>query len=91
MKIKLDEQYVVDGNRYGIRLMKMTYDKKKGKDTPQNTFYFNSYGQAVAYYQKLMDRKKDITSLTELAQEVDNGYKKIETMVDNKLKEVGIE
>ena len=48
MKIKLDEQYVVDGNRYGIRLMKMTYDKKKGKDTPQNTFYFNTYGQAVA-------------------------------------------
>lgn len=90
MKIKLDEQYVVDGNRYGIRLMKMTYDKKKGKDTPQNTFYFNTYGQAVTYYQKLMDRKKDITSLTELAQEVDKGYKKIETMVDNKLKSAGI-
>lgn len=54
-------------------------------------WWFQTYGQAVKFYEKKVDAGKPIHSLRELAKQIDSGYKRIEIMVDQKLKEVGIE
>ena len=43
------------------------------------------------FYEKKVDAGKPIHSLRELAKQIDSGYKRIEIMVDQKLKEAGIE
>ena len=47
----------------------------------------------VALYkgEEFIDAGKPIHSLRELAKQIDSGYKRIEIMVDQKLKEAGIE
>lgn len=48
-----------------------------------------TYGQAIKFYEKEVDADKPIHSLRELAKQIDSGYKRIEIMVDQKLKEAG--
>ena len=83
--IDLDNKFAIVSDGEVIKLV-----QKDGTPSGQK-WWFHTYGQAVKFYEKKVDAGKPIHSLRELAKQIDSGYKRIEIMVDQKLKEAGIE
>ena len=85
--IDLDNKFAIVSHGEVIKLVQK--DGRKGKDgTPSGRkWWFQTYGQAVKFYEKKVDAGKPIHSLRELAKQIDSGYKRIEIMVDQKLNE----
>lgn len=85
--INLDKNYTIVSDGDVLNLIKRNGKLRKDGTPSGQKWWFTTYGQAVKYYLKKINAKKDIHSFEELAKQIDSGYKRIEVMVDQKLKE----
>ncbi|MBB1080218.1 hypothetical protein H5S09_02795 [Limosilactobacillus sp. STM2_1] len=91
MRIDLDSKYTIVSDGEVINLIQKNGKTRKDGTPAGEKWWFQTYGQAIKFYEKKVDAGKPIHSLRELAKQIDSGYKRIEVMVDQRLKEVGIE
>ena len=90
--IDLDNKFAIVSDGEVIKLVQKDGRKKGKGGTPSGQkWWFSTYGQAIKFYEKKVDAGKPIHSLRELAKQIDSGYKRIEIMIDQKLKEAGVE
>lgn len=89
--IDLDDKYTIVSNSEELHLVQKNGELRKDGTPAGKKWWFQTYGQAIKFYEKKVDAGRPIHSLRELAKQVDSGYKRIEIMVDQKLKEAGIE
>ncbi|MCC4326456.1 hypothetical protein LMB33_04960, partial [Limosilactobacillus reuteri] len=89
--INLDKDYTIVSDGDVLNLIKRNGKLRKDGTPSGQKWWFNTYGQAIKFYEKKVDAGRPIHSFRELAKQIDSGYKQIEIMVDQKLKEAGIE
>ena len=89
--IDLDNKFAIVSDGEVLNLVQKDGKMRKNGTPSRQKWWFNTYGQAIKFYEKKVDAAKPIHSLRELAKQIDNGYKRIEIMVDQNLKEVGVE
>ncbi|MCD7137230.1 hypothetical protein LTY62_08235 [Limosilactobacillus balticus] len=89
--IDLDDKYTIVSDGEVLNLVQKNGKIRKDGIPAGKKWWFQTYGQAIKFYEKKVDAGKPIHSLRELAKQIDSGYKQIEIMVDQKLKEAGIE
>lgn len=89
--IDLDNKFAIVSDGEVLNLVQKDGKMRKNGTPSGRKWWFQTYGQAIKFYEKKVDAGKPIHSLRELAKQIDSGYKRIEIMVDQKLKEVGIE
>ncbi|MCC4324752.1 hypothetical protein LMB30_00070 [Limosilactobacillus reuteri] len=89
--MNLDKDYTIVSDGDVLNLIKRNGKLRKDGTPSGQKWWFQTYGQAIKFYEKKVDAGRPIHSLRELAKQIDSGYKRIEIMVDQKLKEAGIE
>lgn len=89
--IDLDNKFAIVSDGEVLNLVQKDGKIRKNGTPSGKRWWFNTYGQAIKFYEKKVDAEKPIYSLRELAKQIDSGYKRIEVMVDQKLKEAGVE
>lgn len=89
--IDLDNKFAIVSDGEVLNLVQKDGKMRKNGTPSGQRWWFQTYGQAVKFYEKKVDAGNPIHSLRELAKQIDSGYKRIEIMIDQKLKEAGIE
>lgn len=89
--IDLDNKFAIVSDGEVLNLVQKNGKFRKDGTPSGQKWWFNTYGQAIKFYEKKVDAGKPIHSLRELAKQIDSGYKRIEIVVDQKLKEAGVE
>ena len=89
--IDLDNKFAIVSDGEVLNLVQKDGKMLKNGTPSGRKWWFQTYGQAIKFYEKKVDAVNSFHSLRELAKQIDSGYKRIEIMVDQKLKEAGVE